>query len=197
LGVCVCHHLGGGHRLALDSAHKYDTESLFHFLNRRAGPFWDRVRSEAEKWYADYPDDDRNLLNRFRADDVSQHLPAWWELYTHRLFRCLGYEVEVHPELQHRSTKPDFLVSRGSEGMYVESATVLNRDDIENPDGQAWVCQCVNEAENPDFTVHLEFEKVGAGRPSRRQIIRPLEAWLATLNWAAARADFETWVHSP
>jgi hypothetical protein len=54
-----------------DSAPKYDTQSLFNFLNRRAGRSWDRVRAEAEKWYAAFPDADRrNLRNRFRQDGM-------------------------------------------------------------------------------------------------------------------------------
>ena len=176
-----------------DTAPKSHTESMFRFLNRRAGSSWDRVRREAEKWYAAFPDVDRKLRNRFREDDVHQHLPAWWELYTYTLFRRLGYCVEVDPQLsgstKKKRKKLDFLVSRGSESMYVESATVFNGDDIENPDGQAWVCDCVNRAQNPDFWVDLKIEKVGTKRPSGREIIRRLEAWLAPLDWAAARAD--------
>jgi hypothetical protein len=70
---------------------------------------------------------------------MDQHTPAWWELYTHRLFSCLGYDVDVHPELDDRPGTPDFLISRGSWSAYVESTTVFTGGDIKNADGRAWV----------------------------------------------------------
>jgi hypothetical protein len=179
-----------------DTSPKTNLESLYQFLNRRAGPPWDRVRSEAEKWYEAFPRAERNhLRTRFQEDDVHQHLPAWWELYTYNLFQRLDYAVKVHPQLSastKRKKNPDFLVSRGSESIYVESATVFNGDDIS--DGQASVCDCVDRAQNPDFMVDLEIESAGTKRPKERHIIRPLEEWLAGLNWADARKDLEAGV---
>ena len=84
-----------------------------------------------------FDDPERELLGRFRKNKDAQHLPAWWELYVHRLFVCLGYEVTVHPELPERSEKPDFLVTRGTESLYVEATTALNGDYKVNAQGQA------------------------------------------------------------
>ena len=54
-----------------DTSPKTNLESLYQFLNRRAGPSWDRVRSEAEKWYEAFPRAERNhLRTRFQEDDV-------------------------------------------------------------------------------------------------------------------------------
>jgi hypothetical protein len=179
-----------------DTSPKTNLESLYQFLNRRAGPSWDRVRSEAEKWYEAFPRAERNhLRTRFQEDDVHQHLPAWWELYTYTLFQRLDYDVKVHPQVSastNRKKNPDFLISRGSESIYVESATVFNGDDIS--DGQAYVCDCVDRAQNPDFMVDLEIESAGTKRPKERHIIRPLEEWLAGLDWADARKDLEAGV---
>lgn len=83
-----------------DSSPGRHLEKSFHFLNRRAGAFWDRVRSHLEACYAAFPDKHKSdLVGRLRHDDERQHLPAWWELYTFTLFDRLGYSVEVHPEL--------------------------------------------------------------------------------------------------
>jgi len=180
-----------------DSSPARDTEPSFRFLNRRAGAFWDRVRDETDTWYADFPDDNRDLRNRFRKDEKDQHLAAWWELYMHRLFRRLGYKVEVHPDLSGARSKPDFLVSEESAGLYVESAAIFNSDDIENAAGRAWICECVNSAQNTDFMVDLDIEEVGIQQPRRRQIVAPLEEWLATLDWAAARADLRLTSRQP
>jgi hypothetical protein len=163
-------------------------ERSYHFLNRRAGAFWDRVRDHIETCYAAFPDEHKSdLYGRLRHDDQRQHLPAWWELYTFTLFDRLGYSVEVHPQLAGSPTRPDFLVTRGSVSMYVEAAVVFN--DLGNSDAWNWVCDCVNDAENPDFMVDLEIPTQGKQRPRAKKIIDPLEKWLATLDADAALAD--------
>jgi hypothetical protein len=46
-------------------------------------------------------------------------------------------------------------------------------------------------AQNPDFMVDIEFPKVGTGWPARHDIVKRLEAWLAELDWAEARAEWD------
>jgi hypothetical protein len=174
-----------------DDAYKKQAESLYKFLNRCARPEWEEVRCETERWYAEFPEPKRDLLRRFRKKEVRQHLPAWWELYVHRLFVCLGYDIKVHPELPGREEKPDFLVTRGSESLYVEATTAFNGDSIVNPHGQAWVCDFIDSAHNPDFMVDIEFPKVGIAWPGREEIVERLEEWLAGLDWADARAEWD------
>jgi hypothetical protein len=171
-----------------DSTPGRHLEKSFHFLNRRAGAFWDRVRSHIEDCYAAFPDEHKSdLVGRLRHDDERQHLPAWWELYTFTLFDRLGYRVEVHPELERSSTRPDFLVTRGPVSMYVEAAVVFTGD--ETSDAWNWVCDRVNDAKNPDFMVDLEIPAQGKQRPAARKISDPLEEWLATLDADRALAD--------
>jgi hypothetical protein len=176
-----------------DSSPGRATEPSFTFLDRRAGAFWDRVRSHVESCYADFPDDGRGLITRLQDPKVEQHLAAWWELYVFTLFHRLGYEVEVHPELPGRETddpdkRPDFLVTRGSFSMYVEATLVFN-DDSPNSDALNWVCDCINDAKNPDFMVDPEIVRYGTQRPAARKIIGPLEQWLASLNADRALDD--------
>lgn len=59
-------------------------ESTFQFLNRTAGPFWDRVRDLAETWYQRIPSGERgDLRNRFRSKESISTLAAFWEIYLH------------------------------------------------------------------------------------------------------------------
>ena len=171
-----------------DSSPGRHTEKSFHFLNRRAGAFWERVRNHLESCYAAFPErHKRGLVNRLRDGDERQHLPAWWELYTFSLFDRLGYTVEVHPELPGSTKNPDFLVANGQVSMYVEAAVVFNGDP--NSDAWNWVCDCVNDAKNPDFMVDLEIPTEGKQRPTASKIIGPLEKWLATLDADQVIAD--------
>ncbi|GFG75031.1 hypothetical protein [Mycobacterium botniense] len=156
-------------------------ESTFAFLDRRAGALWDRVRDHLEICYAAFPEEHKpGLVSRLRKADVRQHLPAWWELYVFTLFDCLGYDIKVHPELSGSNNKPDFLVTKGSSSMYVEAAVMFNGEL--DSDAWNWVCDCVNDAKNPDFMVDLEIRSPGKQRPRARDIIAPLEKWLASLD---------------
>jgi hypothetical protein len=95
-----------------------DTESSYHFLNRVARQPWSLIRELIEDWFAEYPANAQaDLGSRLREDNWVQHMGAWWELYTYRLFRQLGYEVHIHPSLENTGRQPDFLVTHGDTSM--------------------------------------------------------------------------------
>jgi hypothetical protein len=174
-----------------DSSPGRHGEKPFHFLERRAGPLWDRVRDHLEHCYAAFPDDHKQgLVGRLRDPDQRQHLPAWWELYIFTLFDSLGFDIDVHPELSgitDEDDRPDFLVTDDSISTYVEAALVFN-DDLTS-DAWNWVCNCVNDVDNPDFMVELEIPVVGKLRPAKKDIQRPVANWLAGLNADQVLAD--------
>jgi hypothetical protein len=180
-----------------DSSPARDTEPSFDYLNRSAGAFWDNVRTELERWYAEYPDASRDLRSRFQDPDEHQDLAAWWELYTHTLFRRLGYEVEVHPPMSGSTKNPDFLVSGESTSFYVECVTMFGDANVDNPAGRAWICECTNRAKHPDFMVNLDIEQVGIAQPGVSQVTQPVEDWLETLDADAIRADVEAGLDGP
>ncbi|OMB90993.1 hypothetical protein A5746_02050 [Mycolicibacterium conceptionense] len=164
-------------------------ESSFGFLNRADGEAWQNVRSLLESWYLDYPDRNGDLRARFRQDDERQHLAAWWELYIFVLFRQLGYQVDVHPEVEGTSKRPDFRVANDSRTFYVECTTMIDYDEWTDSDHGAWVLDCINSVENPDFMVDLTLDQAGTQRPRSREIKIPIQAWLATLDWANMSAE--------
>ena len=159
-------------------------ESVFSFLNRVDQPFWQRIRDELERWYADYPDVQRgfDLRQRFRRPEPAQHLGAWWELYLHRLFRCLGFRVEVEPQVP--GGKPDFRVTRDSAWFLMEATTSFSGivDEERHPKREAAVLAAIDQAQNPNFTVGLEIQQVGDEQPRVPEIVEPLEHWLSSLN---------------
>jgi hypothetical protein len=160
-------------------------EDSFSFMNRVDQPFWQRIREELERWFADYPQADAaDLRGRLRDAAAGQHFGAWWELYLHRLFQCLGFEVEVHPDLPCVQGRPDFRVSRGSASFLLEGATTFSGivDEGRHAERESWITSAINEASNPNFFVGLEFGKVGMERPGVREIVRPIEDWLAGLD---------------
>jgi hypothetical protein len=75
-----------------------DMESSYHFLTRVARPQRALVRELIEDWFSEYPAVAQvDMRGRLQNDDYAQHIGAWWELYTYKLFRCLDYRVAIHP----------------------------------------------------------------------------------------------------
>lgn len=160
-------------------------EDSFSFLDRVDQKYWDRIRTELERWFADYPaDETRDLRARFRKKDPTLHFAAWWELYLFRLFKCLDFDIEIHPELSDTTTRPDFRLRRNGESFLLEATTTFSGivEKGRAGDREGWVLAAIEKAENRDFYVHLEFETVGKERPKDREIVAPLERWLGTLD---------------
>lgn len=159
-------------------------EDSFSFLDRVDQKFWQRIRSELERWFAEYPADDAgDLRARFRDKDPAQHFGSWWELYLHRLFSQLQFEVAVHPKLEGVSGRPDFRISGPDGSFLVEAAATFSGIVDEDRDSvrEGWIMAAIEEVTAPDFFVGISFEQVGMERPSIQEIVRRVEGWLAQL----------------
>ena len=160
-------------------------EDSFSFLDRVDQRYWECIRSELESWFAEYPDEEKaDLRARFRDKSPAQHYAAWWELYLHRLFSRLGFRVDVHPELAEVSGRPDFRITSSQGSFLLEAAATFSGIVAEDRNGarEDWIMAAIEEVRAPDFFVGITFEKVGMERPSAREVVNRVEAWLATLD---------------
>jgi hypothetical protein len=113
-------------------------------------------------------------------------------LYVYTAFRCLDYDVEVHPVIAGTEKRPDFRVSRGSNGMYIECAAMAGDDVVENATGQAWICDCIERAQNPDFMIQVDITAIGTDQRTVDEIVQPVEEWLDTLPYDDLSRLFDT-----
>jgi hypothetical protein len=167
------------------------TESEFSFLSRADGPAWQRVRDLLEDWYTVHPDRNGGLRARFREHDIRQHAPAWWELYTYTLFRRLGYEVAVDPDVP--KGKADLLVTGLDSAMYVECVVLFKDGSRPTLDGQKWLCDCIDAANKADFHVGIRGIYGHGSRPKERDITKRIEDWLGSLDYDSIRAGRTGW----
>jgi len=158
------------------------TESSFEFLDRVAGPFWDRLRALIDAWFTDYPAiESFDLAQRFRSDD-DQHDAAWWELYLHRVLTATGRRLTPHPEVPGTTKRPDFLVEEpGGDAWYLEATTVA-------PAGQAAerrrgvLVDSLNSIKNDDFFVSISWRETGSSSPPARDLRARVTDWLGGLD---------------
>jgi hypothetical protein len=149
------------------------------------------VRQLMNQWFERFPAGAQaDLQGRFRADDPSQSLGAFWELYLDELFRGLGYELERDPEVPGTTKRPDFLVVSEAGEFYLEATTVgYSTDEMTARRRRNVILDIVDEAENKDFWVTINVPDEGKTTLSRRDIIRPLEAQLSSYDWATVASS--------
>src|SRR5690348_2749230 len=74
-------------------------ETQFGFLQRANTPFWSRVRDVIERWFAGFPANRRDHIEkRLRSDDSRQFYAGMWELYIHQVLKGSGMHVDVLEE---------------------------------------------------------------------------------------------------
>lgn len=87
---------------------------------------WDgaaAVRAHLERWYSNFPYDERkNLRGRLLSPDDHDHDGAFFELFLHELLLKLEFEVTVPPEVPGQ-TRPDFLSKAGCLTFCLEATT--------------------------------------------------------------------------
>lgn len=156
-------------------------EDSFSFLNRVAGPYWQRLRTALDDWYAVFPDTSADLWRRFRKADPKQHYAAWWELYLHHLFTNLGFRVTPNAELPQGNSRPDLLVERGNQFFYVEAVTVFS--GIVSGESctalEPRILDIINTIDASNYFVSVRFAQSSTAMPKAADITTPIAKWMA------------------
>lgn len=163
-----------------------DDESSYAFLNRVAGPFWQRVRDFADEAFAQYPPGAaEDLRARFRDSSWSSHIGAWWELYLFTLFHRLEYEVEVHPDLPGVATHPDFRCRDAAGTFLVEARHVaagLRFGSGPRVGADAWITGPLDRLSHRDFMIRVEILERAPDRPRGVAVTKGVAEWLDSLD---------------
>ena len=168
-----------------DPEPSYARESTYAFLNRVDDPIFVAVREALNAWvdrFASLHDEPaaNDLLGRLRSKEDINFYPAFWELYLHELFVRVGFDIEVHPESG--STRPDFRMTRTGREMYLEAVMPNPRAGRSNESkGSKTVIEYMDAAFDPDFSLSVRFVTGSGNVPSKKQVVRKVEGWLATL----------------
>jgi hypothetical protein len=166
------------------------SESDYAFFQRVDDPACGRVRDLFNVWFERFAGSQdagsvRDLRNRFRAKQGGQFLSAFWELYLHELFSRLGFTPEVHPD-SGNGTRPDFLMTRGTERFYLEAVMPTPRFSASDNEtaSAGTVTEYVTEAFRRQFRLRLRHVIPGANVPRKKAVIGAVEGWLDSLDWS-------------
>jgi hypothetical protein len=168
-------------------------ETNFQFLNRIAGPFWERVRGLADLWYQRIPPSQGgDLRNRFRSKNSASTLAAFWEIYIHEALLRHGFDVTVHPKIPSSERSPDFLAESDSASFYVEATSYFDQERTSGEERRRdRLYDAVNKLWNPNFHVWIDIESEGESSPPGAPLRDALDRWLADLDPDAVNASHE------
>jgi hypothetical protein len=163
-----------------DASHKRPGECSFDFYERVDSPFFAEVRTELSRWFLRYPSDEHTDMRR-RLYDPELSEAALWELIVHELYRAAGYHLQVHPEIDGTSHRPDFLATRGEEAFLLEARVVTATSDARRRRDRRLnsLIESINARATPyAFYTQLKLVKEGVQQPPTASLVRELEAWL-------------------
>lgn len=160
------------------------SEDSFTFLNRVAGPYWERVRGFVEGLFSDFPPEHAaGLRSRFRDRRWNEHVGAWWELYLFGLLRALGGQVQAHPPVPDASSRPDFRVRLETDDFFLEARYVQAGLTAERRQGRDdWITAPLDELTHPRFMVSARITQRGESQPRKREVIDGVIEWLDSID---------------
>lgn len=167
-----------------DPTPKRNYESFHSFYNRISGEFWEQVREVYERWFQRLPAESQaDISGRLRSDSQEQSSGAFWELYLHEQFNQLGFHVVCHPTVPGATNQPDFLLRNRGVSIYVEACVINEASDDEAEERLlAAVVDEVNKAQNPNFMLEFDPQRIDTSMPPTRKLRAELHRWLASLD---------------
>lgn len=166
-------------------AAKY-TDSHFHYLNYSAREGAQLIRDTIENWFLSFPDNCKDeLRTRFRSNNDTHFLSAYFELYLYSLLQKLECRVEIHPTKQRGDTKPDFLIFENDRKTWFLEAT-LSRDQSDEKEAaekrKKVVYESINNLDNSEFFIGMDLKGDPKTPPPARRIRSFLNAHLNELD---------------
>jgi hypothetical protein len=170
-------------------------EPKFTYLNRSHRLGAQRIRELLDSWFSRYPEQHRiDLRGRFRSTIDAHHLAAFFELLLHELLLRLGARVQVHPPLEGRARRPDFLVTSANGQRYYLEAAIATDESREAAAARARmnaVYDVLNRLASPNFFIGISLREYPVTPPPGNDINRFLSRRLSNLNPDELATQFE------
>jgi len=179
---------------------RYD-ESEYHSLDRSARAYAAEVRAALDGWFYELPGYARPSIRRkFASRETPVHRGALLELYLHEMFRRLELEIDLdvgREDAAHR--RPDFLLEPNGNRTWVEATAVLGADVFTAAErGRVQqLYDLLNRCRDRRFFLLVEIEEAGSATLGRKQILDPIEQWLARLDPAQLRRAIDQGANPP
>jgi hypothetical protein len=164
-------------RVDLDPS--FHNENPYDYYDRSARTDISNVRQLLNSWFSTYPDKEKKeIKSRFKKTFSS----AFYELFIYQLFKCQGFEIEIHPEIPGSMKHPDFLLKKGNIEFYLEAKEARDKSEAEEALDKRinHVYDSLNKIKSPNFLLKIdELILKSSQQPSTKKAIEKIETDLA------------------
>jgi hypothetical protein len=159
-----------------------NNESAYNFYNRSSRKDVSIIRDTLEKWFSRIPNEEKKNM---KSSFVKKFDDTFYELFLHELFISNGFDVTIHPKLDHTLKRPDFLIRKGELEIYVEAK--ISKDKTVKEEAQERMRNAfydsINKTKSSNFMLAIEkFEFLSGKQPKTNKIVKYLEEELMKLN---------------
>jgi hypothetical protein len=147
------------------------------------------------EWYEDLPEESKlDVQKRFRSPVPGQHEGAFFEIYLHRLFTRMGFELQAHPDVEEKDTHPDYLVKKQGRPCFYLEATITrdSSDDVAERQRADQVFETLEKLVSPDFYISIRVQGAPQTPPPGAKLRKKIESWLQSLNYENVRSTFDS-----
>lgn len=162
-------------------------ETDFEYLDRSARKEAARIREFLNRWIAAFPEAEANeIISRITSGDKKGFDSAIFEIVLFAIIRCLGGEIEVHPELENGSNRhPDFLVRMpDGEEFYLEAVLASEHSESEKAaeNRKNVVLESIEKLDSPNFFLGINASGNPDTPPKGKALRGELSQWLESLD---------------
>ena len=166
------------------------SESYYKYLDRSARKACEHIRLLLNDWHSHFPaDSQKKLEDRFRSpDDDFVFLSAFVELYLHELLLRLGFEVDIEPEIDGVSGRPDFLVKLNKKPIFILECTLstASREELTTEKIKNELYDELNRIYSPNFSITPSVRGIFQGKSYTWP---PIKKWCKSLEKELSELD--------
>lgn len=175
---------------------KQPDERYFEFIETSSRPALRRVRALLDDWFDHYPDANKHELKRRLITNRVGIQSEFFELCLHALFRRIGAEVQVHPNVSGEGdNKPDFLIRlRNGFDFYLEAVVATGQARPQGDREKVPKSLFANidlRLESSPYRFLATVISQGPSTPSVNLIVRRLKEYIAGLDHEEVKKNWE------
>lgn len=168
-----------------------NNENSYNYYHKSNREDINIIRQTLETWFFKYPNSEQEeLKNRFKKDFDS----AFFELFLYELFSKQGYKIEIHPNLKNSTKRPDFLIVKGNQQIFVEAKVCYDKTEeemaFERRQNQFY--DQLNKVRIKGFLLRIEkLDFISKNQPRVKELIKHIESEVEKLdyNLIASKAE--------
>lgn len=162
-----------------------NNNNTYDYLNTSSRNEMTIIREKLEEWFKKYPTAEKFEIKR-RLKSTNQFNSVFFEMYLHDLFLKMKFNVESHPSIKDSGSKPDLLLVKNNNILYVEAKVDYNSTEKRRREQnfKNRLLDNINNIKNEQYKIILEkIEILSENQPSIKKFKKHLENQFSELEY--------------